>query len=100
MSEKIKGYAAFEPKGKLELFEYDPGELKPEQVEIKVSHCGICHSDLSMRNNDWMITQYPFVGGHEAVGEVVAVGENVKGVGVGDKVGLGWNAGSCMQCEQ
>lgn len=100
MSEKIKAYAAVEPGGKFQEFEFDAGELRPEEVEIKVSHCGICHSDLSMLNNDWGMTVYPFVGGHEAVGEIVAVGESVKGVKVGDKVGLGWNAETCMQCEQ
>lgn len=100
MSEKIKAYAAKEPKGKFEFFEFDAGELRPEEIEIKVSHCGLCHSDVSMLNNDWGMTTYPFVGGHEAVGEVVAVGANVKGVSVGDKVGLGWNAETCMQCEQ
>jgi uncharacterized zinc-type alcohol dehydrogenase-like protein len=98
MSEKIKAYAAPEAGAKFEPFEYDPGELGSEEVEIKVSHCGICHSDMSMRNNDWMMSVFPFVGGHEAVGEIVAVGENAKGVSVGDKVGLGWNAESCMHC--
>lgn len=100
MSEKIKAYAAAEAKAKFEPFEYDAGEPGAEEVEIKVSHCGICHSDLSMLNNDWAMTVYPFVGGHEAVGEIVAVGENVKGLRLGDKVGLGWNAESCMHCEQ
>ncbi len=100
MGEKIKAYAAHEPKGKFEPFEFDAGELGSEEVEIKVSHCGICHSDLSMLNNDWGMTVYPFVGGHEAVGEIVAVGENVKSVKIGDTVGLGWNAETCMHCDQ
>jgi alcohol/geraniol dehydrogenase (NADP+) len=98
MSEKIKAYAAVEAGADLQPFEYDPGELGKEEVEIKVSHCGICHSDLSMRNNDWGMSVYPFVGGHEAVGEIVAVGENAKGLAVGDKVGLGWNAKTCGHC--
>ncbi|MGH9818671.1 MAG: alcohol dehydrogenase catalytic domain-containing protein, partial [Pyrinomonadaceae bacterium] len=72
MSEKIKAYAAGEAGGKFELFEYDPGKLGKEQIEISVTHCGICHSDLSMRNNDWTWTQYPFVGGHEVVGVINA----------------------------
>ncbi len=97
---KIKAFAASEPKGKFAPFEFEAGELGLNQVEIKVHSCGICHSDLSMLNDDWGITQYPFVGGHEAVGEIVAVGRNVKGVAVGDKVGLGWNAGSCLHCDQ
>ena len=100
MDNNIKAYAASEAGGKFEPFEFDPGELGEEEVEIAVSHCGICHSDLSMLNNDWDMTEYPFVGGHEAVGEIIAVGTQAKGVDVGDKVGLGWNAGSCGHCEQ
>lgn len=99
MSEKIKAYAALEPKGKFEPFEFDPGELGREQVEIKVTHCGICHSDLSMLNNEWKMTVYPFVGGHEAVGKIVAVGDSVKGLAVGDTVGLGWNSATCGHCD-
>ena len=83
----------------MQPFEFDPGELGKDEVEIKVSHCGICHSDLSMRNNDWGMTEYPFVGGHEAIGEIVALGENAKGLSVGDKVGLGWNAKTCGHCQ-
>jgi len=100
MSEKIKSYAAQEPKGKFEPFEFEAGELSKEEVEIKVAFCGVCHSDLSMRDNDWGMTEYPFVGGHEAVGEITAVGESVKNVRIGDKVGLGWNAETCGHCEQ
>lgn len=99
MSNKIKAYAANEVAGKFEPFEYDAGELGAEQVEIKVSHCGICHSDLSMLKNEWMMTQFPFVGGHEVVGEVVAMGENTKGLEIGDKVGLGWNSATCGHCD-
>ena len=74
MSEKIKTYAAMEPKGKFEPFQFEAGELGNEEVEIQVAYGGLCHSDLSMLNNEWGMTTYPFVGGHEAVGEVVAVG--------------------------
>ncbi len=100
MSRTIKAFAAKEAGAAFEPFEYDAGELGAEQVEIKVHSCGICHSDLSMLNNDWMMTEYPYVGGHEAIGEIVAAGSHVKGVQVGDTVGLGWNAGSCGHCEQ
>lgn len=100
MDNKINAYAAREAGGKFEPFEYDAGELGSEEVEIKVSHCGICHSDLSMLKNEWMMTEYPFVGGHEAVGEVVRLGENTKGLEVGDRVGLGWNASTCGHCDQ
>ncbi len=96
---KTKAYAAHEPKGKLEEFEFEAGELGDEQVEIQVTSCGICHSDLSMLNNEWGMTSYPFVGGHEAVGEIVALGKNAKGLKIGDTVGLGWNAQTCGFCE-
>jgi alcohol/geraniol dehydrogenase (NADP+) len=99
MSEKIKAYAAREPKGKFEEFEFDAGELGSEQIEIKVEYCGICHSDLSMLNNDWGMTAYPFVGGHEVVGKITAAGENVKGLKIGDRVGLGWNSATCGFCD-
>lgn len=97
---KVNAFAAFEPKSKLAPFSYELEELGPEQVDIKVSYCGICHSDLSMINNEWRITQYPIVCGHEVVGEVVAAGQAVKNVKVGDKVGLGWFSASCMSCQQ
>lgn len=84
--------------GKLEAFEYTPGSLGPEELELRVESCGICHSDLSMLDNEWGQSVYPLVAGHEAVGVVEKAGEHVKGVKVGDRVGLGWFAGSCMAC--
>ena len=95
----VKGYAATEPGGELKAFEYELGPLGDHQVDIKVEYCGICHSDLSMLDNDFGLTQYPFVPGHEIVGRVDAIGANAKGVTVGQRVGLGWYAGSCMTCE-
>jgi alcohol/geraniol dehydrogenase (NADP+) len=96
----IKAWAAHTAGGKLEPFEYDPGPLGDEEVEIAVEHCGICHSDLSLLNNDWGMTRYPFVPGHEATGRVVAMGPQAKGVSIGQRVGLGWNSHSCMHCKQ
>jgi len=99
MSE-IRALAAKQARGKLEPFSYDPGPLGDEQVEIDVQYCGICHSDVAMLNNEWQMTTYPFVPGHEAVGTVRAVGRAAKHITVGQTVGLGWNAGSCMWCPQ
>ncbi|MFT4755231.1 MAG: putative zinc-type alcohol dehydrogenase-like protein [Salibacteraceae bacterium] len=97
---KVNAYAASEPNGKLEPYSYELGNLGTEQVDIKVLYCGVCHSDISMINNDWGMTQYPIVPGHEIVGEVVAAGEAVKNVKIGDKVGLGWFSASCMSCQE
>jgi len=94
----IRALAAKQKSGKLEAFEYEPGPLGAEQVEIDVAYCGICHSDLSMLDNEWQMTAYPFVPGHEVVGKVSAAGNSVKGLMVGQTVGLGWFSGSCMSC--
>lgn len=94
----IQAYAAFEPKGELKPFEYDPGTLAPNDVEIEVAYCGICHSDLSVLDSDWGKTAYPLVPGHEVVGTIGQVGDQVQGLAPGDYVGLGWHAGYCDHC--
>lgn len=96
----IHAYAATAAKGDLKPFEFDPGPLGDGQVEIAVTHCGICHSDLSMLDNDWGMSAYPFVPGHEVAGTIAAVGHGVTHLKVGDRVGLGWFAGSCTTCRQ
>jgi len=97
MSE-IHALAAREAAGKLTAFSFDPGPLGEEQVEIEVQYCGICHSDVSMLTNEWHMTTYPFVPGHEVIGKVTQVGGDAKSVKVGQTVGLGWNSGSCLHC--
>jgi uncharacterized zinc-type alcohol dehydrogenase-like protein len=94
----IKAYAASEPGGELKPFEYDPGPMGHNDVEIEVEHCGICHSDLSMVENIWGIAEFPLVPGHEVVGTVASVGPGVTNVQAGQRVGLGWHAGYCMTC--
>ncbi len=100
MSTKFKAYAALSKGAKLQPFEFDPGAMRDDQVEIKVTHCGICHSDLSMLDNDWGMSSYPFVPGHEAVGVITEIGSHVKNLKVGQTVGVGWYAGSCTYCPQ
>jgi uncharacterized zinc-type alcohol dehydrogenase-like protein len=97
---KIHAYAAMAPRAALEPFEFDPGELGSDQVEIKVTHCGLCHSDLSMLDNEWGMSTYPLVPGHEAVGTVVALGSEAKGLKIGQTVGVGWSASSCLSCPE
>jgi uncharacterized zinc-type alcohol dehydrogenase-like protein len=70
MPSNFHAYASLQPQVVLEPFDFDPGDLGPEEVEIKVSHCGI-----SMLDNEWGMSKFPFVPGHEAVGTVVALGE-------------------------
>ncbi len=94
----INAYAAMETGAPLERFSYDVGELSPNEVEIDVLYCGICHSDLSMINDEWGMSQFPLVAGHEVIGTVAAMGSNVHGLEKGTTVGLGWHSGYCGQC--
>jgi len=98
MSTTFHAYGASSPRAPLEPLSFNPGELRPEEVEIQVSHCGICHSDISMLDNEWGMSTFPFVPGHEAAGTVVALGEEVKGLKIGQRVGVGWFAHSCLSC--
>lgn len=98
MSE-IRGYAVHAAGAHLLPYSYDPGKLKDDEVEVKISHCGVCHSDVHLIDNDWGMSKYPFIPGHEIVGKVTAVGALVKGHAVGERVGIGWQANSCGICE-
>jgi len=94
----VKAFAAHKAGGKLEPFEYEPGPLGRDEVEIDVRFCGICYSDVSMLDNSWGMSQYPLVPGHEVAGVISTVGDAVTHLKPGDKVGLGWHAGYCMTC--
>ena len=96
----IKAYAAMQAGGSLEPYEYDPGPLGPDEVEVDIINCGICHSDLSMINNSWMMAHFPLIPGHEIVGRIRSVGAHVQHLQTGTLVGVGWFARSCMTCEQ
>lgn len=74
-------------------------ELRPEDVAIEISHCGICHSDLHMARNDWGMSLYPMVPGHEIVGTVTAVGSGVTRYQAGDRVAVGCLVDSDRTCE-
>ena len=92
------GWAATAPGAPLERHSYDPGPLGAEEVEVAVEYCGICHSDQSMIDNEWGNARYPFIPGHEVVGTIVRVGEQARGLKLGQRVGIGWYKGSCMHC--
>lgn len=94
----ITAYAAKEPGGALEQYQIEVGELGAHDVEIDVEYCGICHSDISMIDNEWGFSQYPLVAGHEVVGRISKVGSHVKSVSEGQLVGLGWHSDYCQTC--
>ncbi|KAJ4836195.1 hypothetical protein Tsubulata_013733 [Turnera subulata] len=96
---KAFGWAARDQSGHLSPFNFSRRTTGEEDVRFKVLYCGICHSDLHSVKNEWSISTYPLVPGHEIVGEVTEIGEKVKKVKVGDKVGVGCLVGACHSCE-
>lgn len=96
----VKAYAAHEAKAELKDFSFDHQSLAPGHVEIEISHCGLCYSDIHLIDDDWGMSQYPLVPGHEIVGTIKAVGEGVKHLKVGDRAGVGWQRDACLVCDQ
>src|ERR1044072_5986243 len=96
-----KSWVAKAAKQPMVLETVDVGPLGAEEVEVAVEHCGLCHSDVSVFHNEWGISQYPAILGHEVVGHVTALGPYAKkGLKVGQRVGLGWFSGISMNCHQ
>ncbi|MBS0591230.1 MAG: NAD(P)-dependent alcohol dehydrogenase [Proteobacteria bacterium] len=93
-----QGYAAHDPHSPLVPFAFERREPGPHDVRIDILHCGICHSDLHQARNDWRNALYPMVPGHEIVGRVAAVGEQVNKFKVGDLAGVGCMVDSCRTC--
>ncbi len=96
---KSQALAAYAPGGVLDRYQFDMNELSVGYVRIKVHFCGLSRSDLHMIDNDWFMSQYPLVAGHEVIGEVVAIGSDVAAFDVGDRVGLGWHSDYCHVCD-
>jgi len=86
--------------GEFELVQRDIPEPGPGQVRVKVDACGICHSDVLVKDGVWPGLQYPRVPGHEIAGRVDALGAGVRTWDKGDRVGVGWHGGHDFTCEQ
>ena len=96
---QVQSYAAAAAKETLKPWQFDLPALGPNEVDVRVTHCGICHTDVAMVDNDWGFSQYPFVPGHEIAGVVEAVGSAVHRLKPGQRVAVGALCGSCMECE-
>ncbi|KAI1505265.1 zinc-binding dehydrogenase [Biscogniauxia marginata] len=83
--------------GKMEWGSYEPKKWTEDDVDIEISHCGVCGSDLHALRSGWKETPYPCVVGHEIVGKAIRVGNNVKHIKVGDRVGVGAHSRSCQR---
>lgn len=93
-----KAYVCKEAGFALTLEEVPLPECGSNDVVVKIDSCGLCHSDLNMMDNSWGLTQFPMVAGHEGIGKITKVGDNVKNRKVGDLVGIGWMRNSCGGC--
>ncbi|XP_021771065.1 probable cinnamyl alcohol dehydrogenase 6 isoform X1 [Chenopodium quinoa] len=98
-TQTVSGWAAHDSSGKMTPFIFKRRENGVNDVTIKVLYCGMCHTDLHHVRNDWGITMYPCVPGHEITGLITKVGKDVTNFKVGDKVGVGCLAASCLECE-
>ncbi|XP_057978957.1 probable mannitol dehydrogenase [Malania oleifera] len=96
---KAFGWAARDTSGVLSPFNFSRRATGEKDVTFKVLYCGICHSDLHSLRNEWGISTYPVVPGHEIVGIVTEIGNKVRNVQVGDKVGVGCMVGACHSCD-
>lgn len=97
---KTSAYAALSAGEPLQPLAIDRRALRPDDVAIDILYCGVCHSDLHQVRNDWGSARYPLVPGHEIIGRVRAVGDGVTALKVGDAVGVGCMADSCLDCDQ
>ncbi len=95
----IRSFAALSPRASLSPHVLEEKPLEAGEVKIQISHCGVCHSDVHLIDNDWGFSQYPLVAGHEVIGKVVGLGANVRHLQIGQRVGVGWSAAACGECE-
>lgn len=94
----IQAWAAHAKGAPLQRLDYELGPLADDEVEIRIEHCGICHSDLALIDSEWFPTRYPLVPGHEVVGVITALGAQARGRQIGQRVGIGWHTASCTHC--
>ena len=94
-----KAYGVTEQDAPVAPLSIERRELRPRDVAIEIDYCGVCHSDIHYCRNDWHNARYPAVPGHEIVGRVTAVGDEVSGHAVGDLVAVGCLVESCQECE-
>ena len=94
-----KAYAAQSATTPLEPWTLERRNPKPHDVQMEILFCGVCHSDLHFARNEWGMSVYPIVPGHEIVGRVTAVGDHVKKFKVGDLAGIGCLVDSCRECD-
>jgi len=97
-TQPTRAYAARAPDSGLAPWEYPPRAVRADDVCIEILYCGVCHTDIHFVENDWGMTLYPVVPGHEIIGRVTEVGREVSRFKTGDIVGVGCMVDSCRHC--
>lgn len=96
---QVKAFAAYDAETPLKPFEFERKEVGANQVQIEILYSGVCHSDIHTAKGDWGPAIYPLVPGHEIVGRIVKIGDNVKNFKVGELAGVGCFVDSCRHCQ-
>ena len=96
---RMKAVQVPKPGGDWQIVERDVPEPGARQVRIKVEACGVCHSDMMLKEGHFPGVQYPRVPGHEIAGRIDGLGPDVTEWKVGQRVGVGWHGGHCFKCE-
>ncbi|MFI5137358.1 MAG: NAD(P)-dependent alcohol dehydrogenase [Sphingobacteriales bacterium] len=94
----VKGYAAPKAKTPLTPFKFERREVGPHDIQIEILYCGVCHSDIHQVRDEWGGSIFPMVPGHEIVGKITKVGEQVTKFKVGETAGVGCFVDSCRHC--
>ena len=98
MDRIVRGYGAKKANSKLLHQSNQIKKIAPKEVVVEISHCGICYSEIHLIDNDWGISNYPFIPGHEIVGVIIQKGSQVKTLKLGQRVVLGWFSQVCGKC--
>lgn len=91
-------YAAFNPKHNLKKYYRELEPIESDEIEARVTHCGLCHSDLHLIDNAWGNSIYPLVPGHEIVAVVTRIGSKVTHIKKNQRIGIGWQSNACHHC--
>lgn len=95
-----RAYAAFDAHSPLRPWDFARRDVRPDDVEVDILYCGVCHSDLHAAKGEWPEFNRPFVPGHEIVGRVASIGTDITDFSIGDLVGVGCMVDSCLHCAE
>jgi uncharacterized zinc-type alcohol dehydrogenase-like protein len=96
---RVQAFAALAPRGPLVPYAYEAAALGDNEIDLEVTACGLCHSDVHLIDDAWKRSVFPLVPGHEIIGRVASVGRGVSRLAVGERAGVGWQRAACFDCD-